>query len=138
LGNHYRFCPAWLGQARLDYWRSQGLLDNEHNANAIVNFIQASDKLKALKGRFTQQTVDLAVDFLGAKGSNVLQWQPKVAAPPTPPPQPVRRLPNGEPELPLDASQFQMRRASVDQLRDLDARRRASKPHGSGWHGATF
>jgi len=61
-----------------------------------------------------------------------------VVTPPPPPPQPVRLLPNGEPELPLDASQFQMRRASVDQLRDLDARRRASKPHSSGWHGAKF
>jgi len=123
--------------ARIEYWKSQGLEDNSHNADSIANFIQTSDKLKSLKGSFTPQTVDLAIDFLGARGSNTLQWRPKVAAPPPPPPQPVRRLPNGEPELPLDANQFQMRRASVEQLRDLDARRRASKPHSSGWHGAT-
>jgi len=54
--------------------------------------------------------------------------------PPPPPVPPVRRLSNGEPELPLDANHFQMCRASVVQLRDLDARRRASKPHSSGWH----
>jgi hypothetical protein len=122
--------------ARVEYWKSQGREDNEHNATAITNFLQTSDKLKSVKGRFTPQTVDLDVDFLGAKGSKVLQWRPKVGAPPPPPPQPVRRLSNCEPELPLDANQFQMRRASVEQLRDLDARRRASKPHSSGWHGA--
>jgi hypothetical protein len=122
--------------ARLQqYVDEQGLLNNEHNANAITKFI---NEHSVLKGRFTSQAVDIALDFLGAKGSNTLQWRPKAAAPPPPPPQPVRRLPNGEPELPLDANQFQMRRASVEQLRDLDARRRASKPHSSGWHGAKF
>ena len=36
----------------------------------------------------------------------------------------VRTLPSGEPELPLDASDQQLRSATVAQLRDLDARRR--------------
>jgi hypothetical protein len=60
-----------------------------------------------------------------------------VTAPPppvvtAPPPPQVRRLPNGEPELALDASVVEMRAASKIQLQDLSRRRGEgrSKPLG--------
>jgi hypothetical protein len=97
-----------------------------------MKLIQTSDKLKTLKGRFTSQSVNLAVDFLGAKGLEVLQWRPKVAPTPPPPPRLVRRLPNGELKLPVNATEGQMRAASVEQLKDLLKRRGEgrSKPLG--------
>jgi hypothetical protein len=73
-----------------------------------------------LKGRFTQAAVDIAVDFLGAKGSNVLQWQPKVVAPPPAAiPKPWRP---GDP-LPDNATVAQLHAASVEEVKEWKRRK---------------
>jgi hypothetical protein len=98
-------------QARLEYWQSQGLLDNKANADAIVNFIKEHN---ILKGRFNQASVDIAIDWLGPKGSNVLQWRPKVVAPPpAPPPKPWKP---GDP-LPDSATEYQLRHSSLADMK---------------------
>jgi len=46
-------------------------------------------------------------------------------------------LKNGENPLPLDADEFTMKKASVEQLRDLSARRcEGKKQFRQGWHRA--
>jgi hypothetical protein len=98
-------------QARFDYWRSQGLIDNEANASAITRFITEH---AVLKGKLTAQAVDVAIDFLSAKGSNVLQWQQKIAAPPpAPAPKPWKA---GDP-LPDEATEYQLRHSSVAEIK---------------------
>jgi hypothetical protein len=111
--------------ARLAEWESAGLLNNQHNHDAITDFIATSHHLQALKGRLTAQAVDICIDFLGPKGSNTLQWVAKKVAPvvaSAPMLPKVRVLSNGEPELPLNATEQQMRKASITQLKDLSRR----------------
>jgi hypothetical protein len=97
--------------ARIEHWRSQGLLDNEHNANAITKFIKEHS---VLMGRFTSQVVDVAVDFLGPKGSNVLQWRSIVVAPaPAATPKPWEL---GDP-LPDNATEYMLRNSSLDDVK---------------------
>ena len=103
--------------ARIEYWKSQGLLDNELNASAITKFIKEHP---VLKGRFTPQAVDIAIDFLGTKGSNVLQWRPKVTAPPSAAtPKPWKP---GDP-LPDNATVAQLHAASVEEVREWKRRK---------------
>jgi hypothetical protein len=103
--------------ARIEHWRSQGLLDNEHNANAITKFIKEHS---VLKGRFTSQAVDVAVDFLGPKGSNVLQWRSIVVAPaPAATPKPWKP---GD-QLPLDATVQMLRDAPVGDVKEWKRRK---------------
>jgi len=122
------------GLARLQqYQRERGLLDSQHNGEAIRKFLEEHPQTN---GIVTESTIDVAISHLGPKGSNTLQWaQPKPATPPSVPD--VRRLPNGEAELPIDASEVAMRKASVPQLKDLAARRREGKQR-PGWSGAKF
>jgi len=47
-------------------------------------------------------------------------------------------LPNGEKQLPIDASESEMKRASVQQLRDLSARRFEGKSRPAGSFGGRF
>jgi hypothetical protein len=120
---------------RLGEWEKAGLLNIQENANAIDTFIRTSPELKGVN-KFTPQTVDVAISFLGPKGSNVLQW----AAPPTTvtltSPEPVvAYLPNGEVQLPIGTQPT--RSHSIHQLRDLDKRERAARgPVKTGWHAA--
>jgi hypothetical protein len=114
------------------YADEPGLAETEENVALVKAFLD-----EKVKGYWSIAGVDAAIANLRSQ----LKWRAKVAPTPPPPPEPaevLEPLPNGEPRPPFDANQFQMRRASVEQLRDLDARLRASKPHSSGWHGATF
>lgn len=125
-------------RARLEEWvKDGGLLNTQENANAIDTFIRTAPELKG-RNKFTPQTVDCAISFLGPKGSNVLQW----AAPPTAaPPQPealvevLGTCSDGLPELPLSTQPA--RHHSVAQLRNLSARLAATKTKTrDGWHGS--
>jgi len=50
----------------------------------------------------------------------------------------LETLPNGERQLPIDASESEMKRASVHQLRDLSARRFEGKSRPTGSFGGRF
>jgi hypothetical protein len=123
-------------RARLEEWAKAGLLNNQHNADAVDQWIHNADELGGAKGRFSVGVVDTAIAFLGPKGSNVLQW----AAPPTTvtlaSPEPVvEYLPSGEIKLPLGTQPT--RAHSVAQLKDLDKRTRESlglNKDRQGWH----
>jgi hypothetical protein len=124
--------------ARLDWYeKERGLVNNQHNADAINDWIMNAEELKGAKGCFNPQTIDIAISFLGKKGSNVLQWQvPKPATPP-PPAAPAGVLgtcSDGLPELPLNT--IPARHHSVAQLKNLDQRQRKARgPVKNGWHG---
>jgi len=116
------------GAARFDWWATTGK-NGKRLAQIKFNMDRVIEVLKKLGG-LSAANVDKAIDVL----DGVLQWEilvpsapaPAPPTPPAPPPQ-KRLLPNGEEEqLDLNASDSQMRNASVDQLRDLDARRRSN------------
>ena len=130
------------------YWeRERGLLNTQHNLDALT------EGLRILNQGLTAASVDRAIIVLRDQGK--LQWRdnkkptPAPAAEPAPtvptqandavrtqanpaapapvaPPEP-RRLKNGELELPIDAEEWQMRRASRAQLSDLSARRKEGR-----------
>ena len=108
-------------RARLAEYANLGLLDTESNARQIQNWIIANRD-----GYYNVKNVDDAVHRLGVS----LQWKKEESAPP-PAPEPEQpagevlgTLPNGEKQLPLDADEYVMKRASVKQLLDLNQRRR--------------
>jgi hypothetical protein len=74
-----------------------------------------------LRVPFTPQAVDKTVEKLCDR----LEWATKPATPAPAPPsaESVRLLPNGEPELQLNASVAEMRAGSKTQLQDLSRRR---------------
>ena len=119
----------------LQYVSEQNLADTIENSNAISKWLAENTH-----GYVSSANIDVAIKILGPRGTNVLTWTPKVApAPPTPPPPPVRYLENGEPELPINATEQQMKKASIAQLRDLSRRRgegRQTWRH--GWTGASL
>jgi hypothetical protein len=112
------------GADRFSWWCNTGkngnrLAETAFNQNKIVEVLRQL-------GGLSSYNIDRAIEIL----DGVLQWK-QVAPPPAPaqvaPPQPapvVRILPSGEPELSIDATDAEMRRASIEQLRDLDSRRR--------------
>ena len=106
------------GIARLQqYVNEQGLLPIPENAAAVKEWID-----KNVRWYWSAAGVDAAVSNLRSN----LKWKPKTspnAVATTMSAEPMRRLTNGESELPLDATETQMRRASVAQLRDLSRRR---------------
>jgi hypothetical protein len=112
------------GLARLQqYVTEQGLEATAENGARVREWLDEN-----CSGTTTPKNVDVAIKILGPRGTNVLTWKPKVApAPPPPPPPPVRHLDNGEPELPLEATEKEMRAASVTQLKDLSKRRNEGK-----------
>jgi hypothetical protein len=119
------------GIARLQqYSDEQGLEETPENLAAVQTFIDASP----VKGYWSREIVDAAIQNLGPKGTNVLTWTPKTApAPPQPPSEPAEpqevlgTLPDGTTQLPLDVDQFTIRRASKEQARDWLKRRNAGK-----------
>src|SRR5215469_2805750 len=127
--------------ARLEtFWeKEKGLLNNQHNADALA------EGLRVLNQGFTAASVDRAIVVLRDQGR--LQWKTSQKPAPAPPAAPAapaqanpappepRRLGNGELELPLNADEFTMRRASKAQLLDLSARRKEGRQRPAGWVG---
>jgi hypothetical protein len=109
------------GTARLErYVNEQGLRDCQQNADAIVGWLQASNKNLSLSN------ADAAIAAL----RSTLLWGPET---------PVEVLEDWQ--LPLDASEAVQKKASVKALQDLVARRRKNmskyhRPRGS--FGASF
>jgi hypothetical protein len=97
-----------------EYATSAGLEDTDANFAIIRDWVVGN-----AKGYWSAPAVDAAISHT----RNRLTWK---AAPA--PPEPARIGGKGpakdELQLPLDASEFQMKRASVAQLQDLIARRR--------------
>lgn len=108
------------GIARLLEWsKSAGLEDTKLNSEHIQKWL-----VENCKGYLSASNINVAIDCLGPRGTNVLTWRKPEPAAPVASEQPkVELLPNGEPQLPLDASADQMRGASLTQLRDLSHRR---------------
>jgi hypothetical protein len=107
------------GLARLQqYANEQGLLETPENVALIQKWLD-----EKVKSYWSARGVDAAVANLRA----TLKWKPKTP-PPAVAPAPVQRetirlLGNGEPELPINATEQQMKKASIIQLRDLSRRR---------------
>ncbi len=107
------------------YLSDQGLLDNDYNRDLFFGWFDRN------KAAFTSANVDICIQQL----SSELQWavwSPRVAPVVT-----VRMLENGEPELPIDCSEQEMRRASKAQLQDLSLRRGEGR-QSRGWSGSKF
>jgi hypothetical protein len=112
--------------ARLQqYIDEQGLADTEESFSSVKGWID-----ETVKGYWSEKAVDVAIDILGSRGKNVLTWVKVKSAPSLPPTKPVRLLDNGQPELPLNATDSQMYSASKEQLQDLSRRRgEGRQPH---------
>jgi hypothetical protein len=111
------------GDEQLRIYRAAGLADTERNSRWIREYLEEN-----ANGVYCAVTVRTAVENQRAN----LDWiKVPVVAAAAPAQEPVTLLSNGEAQLPLNATQSAMRRASVTQLRDL-ARRRGegqSRPH---------
>jgi hypothetical protein len=124
------------GERRLlQYVSEQNLADTIENSKVIAKWLDENTH-----SYVSPANIDAAIKILGPRGTNVLMWKPKVApAPPAPTPPPIRYLDTGEPELPLDAGEVQMRAASVAQLKDLSKRRgEGRQTWRKGWTGANL
>jgi len=107
------------GLARLrQFQQEQGLRDCKENADAIRDWLDQN-----CEGYISQDMIDACVVNLGARGKNILLWDS--IAPPAPPapsaaePQEVlQTLPDGTKQLPLNATNAQVNRASKEQARD--------------------
>lgn len=106
---------------RLNEYAAVGLDDTQENAELIRDFVNSS----AARGWWSREIVDTAIANLRDR----LTWR-KVEAPPPPAPaesaEVLGNLPNGEPRLPLDVTDFVLRRASVAQIKDWQIRKRAA------------
>ncbi len=114
------------GIARLQqYSDEQGLEETPENLAAVQTFIN-----EKVRGYWSQEIVDATIQNLGPRGTNVLTWKPKTA--PAPPP-PTPAEPSGEIlqpwQLKIDATEQEMKAASVVALKDLIARRRKEHPY---------
>jgi hypothetical protein len=109
-------------EERLREYERAGLEPTPENADKIVAFIKDHPQLK---GYYSAQAADVAVAWLGPKGSNALTWKPQVEAKPPEPAEPAESQESLEPwQLRIDASEPEMKNASVRALQDLIARRR--------------
>jgi hypothetical protein len=123
------------GLARLQkYADEQNLLETPENVALVQKWLD-----EKVKGYWSASGVSAAIANLRA----TLKWKPKtpppVTAPVTVQPEPIRLLGNGEPELPINATEQQMKKASIAQLRDLSRRRgegRQTWRH--GWKAASL
>jgi hypothetical protein len=109
---------------RLNEYATAGLENTQQNAAASKQWLQDN-----VKGYLSEQGVDLAVQWLGPRGKNVLTLRKQEAPPPPPTPEPMievlEPLPNGEPRIPLDAQPTKQH--STAQLKDYLARLNAGK-----------
>jgi hypothetical protein len=107
------------------YVVEQGLEETTENAERVKEWLQQN-----LKGYWSSLGVDACLQNLGPKGKNTLTWKKTTVAPPPPPPaEPAEilvTLPNGELQLALNTPDWQLKQASVVQLKDLNARRRVA------------
>lgn len=110
------------GRARLrQYVVAQNLEDTVENGERIQEFLN-----EVAHGYVSQGNIDAAISVLGPRGHDTLTFKTlPPALPPAPsPPAPVI-LSDGSEQLPLDATEKQMRAATMVQLHDLAARQRA-------------
>jgi hypothetical protein len=108
-------------RARLQQYADvHGLSETDENFRLIEEWVKSN-----LKGYWSATAVDLSIQWLGPRSKNILQWKPKEApAPPEPEPEPKEVLADWQ--LPIDASEAMMKKASVAALQDLIKRRRAA------------
>ena len=104
---------ASAARQRLNEYVQKGLTDSEDN------FVLIKAHVDAAGGYWSLENVDSAIAALGSK----LNWRPKVLVL-NPKLERLGTLPNGEPQLPIDAKEYAMKQASVAQLKDLNRRRR--------------
>jgi len=128
-----KIVDAEAGAERLDQYARGGLENTEHNATAIRKFLVEHPQIN---GVVTAGTIEAAISHLGPNGANVLTWKPQTVVPPPPKPEAVI-LKDGSPQLPLDA--MPTYKHTKEQLKDLDARKRAAgKQDRKGWHGTSL
>jgi hypothetical protein len=103
------------------HWQQQVqagvLLDSQKNRDAVVAYL--SERNQFPSGATVQAAIEALKDSLD---------KPEV----------LHTLPNGEKQLPTDASDWEMKRASVAQLRDLSARRGEGRSRPVGGFGSKF
>jgi len=108
-------------QAAYVYWQKQVeagvMLDSQKNRDAVIAYLSEHNQLPSVA------TIQAALMEL----HETLE-KPEV----------LGTLPNGEKQLPIDASESEMKRASVQQLRDLSARRFEGKSRPAGSFGGRF
>jgi len=108
-------------QAAYVYWQKQVeagvMLDSQKNRDAAIAYLSAHNQLPSVA---TIQAALMALHETLEK------------------PEVLGTLPNGEKQLPIDASESEMKRASVQQLRDLSARRFEGKSRPAGSFGGRF
>jgi hypothetical protein len=108
-------------QAAYVYWQKQVeagvMLDSQKNRDAVIAYLSEHNQLPSVA---TIQAALMALHETLEK------------------PEVLGTLPNGEKQLPTDASESEMKRASVQQLRDLSARRFQGKSRPAGSFGGRF
>ena len=108
-------------QAAYVYWQKQVeagvMLDSQKNRDAAIAYLSEHNQLPSVA------TIQAALMEL----HETLE-KPEV----------LGTLPNGEKQLPIDASESEMKRASVQQLRDLSVRRFEGKSRPAGSFGGRF
>ena len=108
-------------QATYVYWQKQVeegmMLDSQKNRDAVIAYLSEHNQLPSVA---TIQAALMALHETLEK------------------PEVLGTLPNGEKQLPIDASESEMKRASVQQLRDLSARRFEGKSRPAGSFGGRF
>jgi hypothetical protein len=108
-------------QAAYVYWQKQVeagvMLDSQKNRDAVIAYLSEHNQLPSVA------TIQAALMEL----HETLE-KPEV----------LGTLPNGEKQLPIDASESEMKRASVQQLRDLSVRRFEGKSRPAGSFGGRF
>jgi hypothetical protein len=128
------------GYARIDeYVATENLQDNTANGSAILGYIR--DHKLAVSVFSVEQAVEVLRAELAWKAKPVVpppSVAPTPAAPAAPPPpaEVLKTLADGTVSLPLGTRPT--KHHSVLQLRDLDAKERASRPRPSAWHSTTF
>jgi hypothetical protein len=96
--------------ARLQqYADEQGLADTEENVALVTKWIDTY-----AKSYWSSSAVDAAIDVLGPRGKDLLQWRPKVVAPP--PAATPKAWKAGDP-LPDAATEYQLRQSSLAEVR---------------------
>ena len=108
-------------QASYVYWQQQvtagKILDTQKNRDAVIAYLIEHNQLPSVA---TIQAALMALHETLDK------------------PEVLETLPDGERQLPIDASESEMKRASVQQLRDLSARRFEGKSRPAGSFGGRF